>query len=70
VVVLDQDFYDNKQHGSRIFKPVFRLVGWADGEGNLEAAEEKVVKIPEPPAKPAKPPLETPAAGQRRRPGR
>lgn len=74
VVTLGQDYYDNKQYGSRIYKPVFELIGWANADGELEQAGENVIELQKPaatePAKPAKPPLEQPAAGQRRRPGR
>jgi hypothetical protein len=77
VIQLDSDWYKNKNHGSNTYKPIFRLVGWADAEGNLEDAADKVVELPkqdagrEPPVRPAKPPLnaEMPV-GQRRRPGR
>ena len=72
VVQLDFDYYDNKQHGSRIFKPVFKLAGWADADGNMEDDGGNIAALPNKAAEPAKPvPAETTAAaGQRRRPGR
>ena len=55
VVALDMDYYDNKQHGSRIYKPVFDIVGWADAEGNMEEGAGNVTAL-KPPAPLPEPP--------------
>ena len=63
VVVLESESYWHAKWGKDIFKPIFRLVGWANMNGELKSgeAEQPTLPLEQPqaePAKPAKPPLE------------
>ena len=78
VLELLTSSYPHKKYG-QIFEPVFKIVGWADAQGNLQSAKPRAVRPPaEEPTlraatRPAETPAETPAdpaprQGQRRRP--
>ena len=75
VLELLTSSYPHKKYG-QIFEPVFKIVGWADAQGNLQSAKPRVVAAPpseEPTLRAAPRPTETPAEpaprqGQRRRP--
>jgi len=79
VLELETSSYPHKKYG-QIFEPVFKIVGWADAQGNLQSAKPRAVAAPpsEEPTlraatRPAETPAETPAdpaprQGQRRRP--
>jgi len=75
VLELLTSSYPHKKYG-QIFEPVFKIVGWADAQGNLQSAKPRAVAAPpsEEPTlraapRPAEPPAEpAPRQGQRRRP--
>ena len=75
VLELLTSSYPHKKYG-QIFEPVFKIVGWADAQGNLQSAKPRAVAAPpseEPTLRAATRPAETPAEpaprqGQRRRP--
>jgi hypothetical protein len=68
VITLESEKYWNAKWGKDIYKPIFRLVGWANMNGELapDASAEPALPLnqaePDPvkaaPPKPAKPPLE------------
>jgi len=75
VLELLTSSYPHKKYG-QIFEPVFKIVGWADAQGNLQSAKPRAVAAPpseEPTLRAATRPAETPSdpaprQGQRRRP--
>jgi len=75
VIELETSSYPHKKYG-KIYEPIFKIVGWADANGNLQAAKPRVVRpaaAQAAPAEPAAPPADEPApaptrVGQRRRP--
>jgi hypothetical protein len=75
VLELLTSSYPHKKYG-QIFEPVFKIVGWADAQGNLQSAKPRAVARPtaeEPTLRAAPAPAEAPAEppprqGQRRRP--
>jgi hypothetical protein len=74
VLELLTSSYPHKKYG-QIFEPIFKIVGWADAQGNLQSAKPRVVAPPaeEPTLRAATRPAEEPSEpaprqGQRRRP--
>jgi len=52
VITLETSWYMHKRY-NRIFEPVFKIVGWADAEGNLQSAKPRAVAPPAEEAVPA-----------------
>jgi hypothetical protein len=43
VVTLHSDYYNNKKHGSKVYVPIYRVVGWVDMGGNAAEPEKPAV---------------------------
>ena len=73
VIELETSNYHHKKYG-KIFEPIFKIVGWADAEGQLQTAKPRAIPpikpepAPEATAEPAGEPATAPRVGQRRRP--
>jgi hypothetical protein len=70
VITLASSSYPHKKYG-QIFEPIFKIVGWADADGNLQSAKPRAVRpapATEPAAEPSGASEPAPRVGQRRRP--
>jgi hypothetical protein len=59
IVTLGQDHYMHPKWG-KTYTPIYRIVGWCDGEGNLAGGAEPQLPLPTPAAAAPQPPRKRP----------